>query len=117
MNVSLRLLGPLTENGTGRLEVFYNKTWGAICDDGWDINYARIACRLLGYPGAVKSIPGGQVSYENGAIIWLAHVTCPGRGKSLTNCSDEGWGGGNTSCRNLEIAGVECQKTGSKYVL
>ncbi|XP_028411952.1 adhesion G-protein coupled receptor G6-like [Dendronephthya gigantea] len=104
---SLRLQGP--SNGTGRIEVLHNGQWGAICDDGWHINNSRVACRQLGYPDAVGAIPGGQVPY--GAVIWLSQVACTGTESSLTDCSHEGWGSGNTSCSNLKVAMVECQTT------
>ena len=40
-----------TTNGQlnyGRVEIFINNTWGTICDQGWGIEDAEIACRQLG---------------------------------------------------------------------
>lgn len=48
---SVRLL-----NGSGphegRLEIFHERRWGSVCDDGWDSRDGDVACRMLGFPGA-----------------------------------------------------------------
>ena len=107
--VLLRLQGPSSANGTGRVEVFYNGEWGTICDDGWDIRDARVACRQLGYPDAVRFLPGSQYSSGSGCI-WLAHIACTGKEQNLANCSHTGWGIHN--CRHSKDSGVECTRTG-----
>ena len=101
--------GPLSANGTGRVEVFHNKEWGTICDDGWDIDDARVVCRQLGYAYAVRALQGSEVPYGTGQI-WLDDVFCTGSERSLFSCSHNGWGKEN--CGHDEDAGVECSSTG-----
>ncbi len=39
----------------GRVEICNNNMWGSVCDQGWDINDARVACRHAGYSGEATS--------------------------------------------------------------
>ncbi|CAB4038695.1 deleted in malignant brain tumors 1 -like, partial [Paramuricea clavata] len=103
--VNVRLQGPSSSNGAGRVEVFYNGRWGTVCDDGWDINDATVVCRQLGFISAVKALQGSNVPDGTGQI-WLDDVSCTGHEQNLINCSHKGWGDYN--CAHSEDAGVEC---------
>ena len=102
--------GPLSENGTGRVEVFYNGQWGTICDDRWDIDNAKIVCRQLGYKYAIRALGGSDVPAGTGKI-WLDDVDCNGTEQKLASCSHAGWG--NNNCQHHEDAGVECLSQGN----
>ena len=48
----------------GRVEVFYNNTWGTVCDDYWGKEDADVVCRELGYPGAISAL--GRAAFGRG---------------------------------------------------
>ena len=103
--VSVRLQGPSSSNGIGRVEVFHSGQWGTVCDDSWDINDAKVVCRQLGYPYAGRALQGSYVPDGTGRI-WLDDVRCTGSEQNLIGCRHNGWG--NHNCGHYEDAGVEC---------
>ena len=109
-STAVQLRGPSSKNGTGRLEIYYKGTWGTICDDGWDINDANVACRELGYEFTISHRRRNNVPYGKGQI-WLHEVDCTGKEQSLSDCSHGGWGSGY--CWHFEDVGVECSPAGS----
>ena len=91
---------------TGRVEVYYNNTWGTVCDDDWDLNDAAVVCRQLGFPGVFSS-PCCAAFGQGTGPIWLDDMRCTGSETSLSSCSHRGWGRHN--CDHIENAGVYCQ--------
>ena len=83
----LRLQGPLSANGTGRVEVLYHGYWGTICGYFWNERDAKVACRQLGFsPHNAKTLPWNLVPPDSG-LIWLWYVSCTGHERSITSCS------------------------------
>ena len=87
------------------MEIFHNGAWGTVCDDGWDLNDARVVCRKLGYPGASNALQSAYFGQGTGQI-WLDNVNCQGHESSLEKCSHIGWNVHN--CGHHEDASVIC---------
>ncbi|XP_062585897.1 macrophage receptor MARCO-like [Saccostrea cucullata] len=88
----------------GRVEVYYDGSWGTICDDSWGNNDAQVVCRMLGRSGgtAFSSAKYGEGSGQ----IWLDEVNCRGTESSLIECSKPRFG--MHDCNHDEDAGVSC---------
>ncbi|XP_031554804.1 neurotrypsin-like isoform X2 [Actinia tenebrosa] len=102
----VRLVGGRSSN-EGRVEVYHppTRTWGTVCDDGWDTNDATVVCRQLGLPRATQAVSGARFGQGTGPIL-LDHVQCRGSELTLSRCSSGGWK--NHNCGHNEDAGVVC---------
>ncbi|KAK3087601.1 hypothetical protein FSP39_008130 [Pinctada imbricata] len=104
-NVQVRLANG-TNSLSGRVEVFYNNTWGTICDDYFDYREAQVICSMLGLsPVGAKAKVHGFFGQGRGPIL-LDNLNCHGNETSIAQCGNRGWGVSN--CRHSEDAGVIC---------
>nr|CAI5867456.1 unnamed protein product [Callosobruchus analis] len=90
----------------GNIEILHSGSWGAICDDEWDITEAKIICRQLGYPDE-KAQPTVN-SYFGIAKrrFWMDNIYCDGAEEEISTCRFDGWG--QSDCNSEEAAGVIC---------
>ncbi|XP_029466619.1 deleted in malignant brain tumors 1 protein-like [Rhinatrema bivittatum] len=88
----------------GRVEVAFDGHWGAVCDDSWDTNDAKVACRELG------CVHGGspQLSYfgPGDGVFLLFDVQCTGNESSLLDCPHNL--SASYACDGGRHAGVVC---------
>ena len=71
-----------------RVEVFFNGTWVKVCSNNWDIKEATVACRQLGFAGALQagSLRSSHTLRENEAL-WMDLLYCRGNESSLKECN------------------------------
>ena len=105
-NLNVRLSGG-SDHNEGRVEVYFNNTWGTICDSSWDINDAIVVCRMLGYSYALLARPSSYYG-EGCGPIWLDSVRCTGLESSIGECYHSGWGVHSSACNHRRDAGVLC---------
>ncbi|XP_075301986.1 scavenger receptor cysteine-rich domain-containing protein DMBT1 isoform X3 [Opisthocomus hoazin] len=89
----------------GRVEVTHNGTWAALCDEGWGLAEARVACRQLGC-GTALSAPGGSHFGQGPGKMWPDSMSCVGTETALSACKAKPRD--NSTCHHGREAGVVC---------
>ncbi|KAM5140419.1 scavenger receptor cysteine-rich domain-containing protein DMBT1-like [Mantella aurantiaca] len=87
----------------GRVEIYHQGAWQAVCDDGWSRANAEVVCRQAGCGSPILPL----VRYEQcSGDILLDDVSCSGTEQTLWQCSHRGFY--VHDCGPLEHVGVIC---------
>ncbi|XP_078379154.1 scavenger receptor cysteine-rich domain-containing protein DMBT1-like isoform X1 [Oculina patagonica] len=103
-SLPVRLIGGPSDK-EGLVEVYYDNTWGHICDENWDKKDADVFCRALGYTGSADSKSNAFYGSGNG-VFWLNNVQCAGDEDSIFSCAHDGLK--KQGCPNGEVAKAVC---------
>ncbi|XP_070555940.1 scavenger receptor cysteine-rich domain-containing protein DMBT1-like [Ptychodera flava] len=100
----------------GRVEVFLNGQWGAVCDVGWDIKDAEVVCKEIGLTGAMRpALPGSGKGApfpgNEDTVMSMKDVNCSGNEQSIFECDFKN---DTTDCSQENAAGVYCNFPGYK---
>uniref|UniRef100_A0A8C5R8K3 SRCR domain-containing protein n=1 Tax=Leptobrachium leishanense TaxID=445787 RepID=A0A8C5R8K3_9ANUR len=102
----LRLAGG-THACEGRLEIYYNGTWGSVCENRLDSDSVSVICNQLGCGRNGKVM--GRFAYGRGIEpYWLDGIECRKSAQSLWQCPSYSWS--QKSCMYTEIAQIKCKK-------
>ena len=109
--LAVRLVGG-PDNATGRVEIYYNGTWGTVCHNSWDISSGHVVCRQLGFRYALNTYRNARYGQGTGPIL-LNWVSCSGSESSLFSCEHSGVGI-HRNCDHSNDASVRCGNTGGE---
>ncbi|XP_072023431.1 galectin-3-binding protein-like, partial [Amphiura filiformis] len=99
----VRLVGG-RNSSEGRVEIFYNNTWGRVCS--FDNVDAMVVCRQLGLPPGNAEVV--RYAHMGTGPMWLYSVRCSGSENSLDECDFNKWG--VDYCLHDQDAWIICHK-------
>ena len=104
---------------SGRLEVQnIDKSWGTVCDDGFDSIDAQVACRSVGLQregAAFQSKNMGCTTVTAPVPIYLENLACTGTERTLLECPSAGLG--SHDCTHDEDVHITCSNFLNEPVL
>ncbi|CAB1338129.1 unnamed protein product [Coregonus sp. 'balchen'] len=99
-----RLVGG-TSSGSGRVEVYLNGQWGAVCDSHWTYRDASVICRQLGLGEIGTALQRSRFGSGSG-LFHYERLGCRGDESSISQCRSRTFVTGD--CSHGNEAGVVC---------
>ncbi|KAJ3607393.1 hypothetical protein NHX12_024444 [Muraenolepis orangiensis] len=99
-----RLVGG-SSSDSGRVEVYLNGQWGAVCDSHWTDRDASVICRQLGLGEIGTALQHAQIETGSG-LFHYERLGCRGDEGSLSNCRSRTFVTGD--CSHGNEAGLAC---------
>uniref|UniRef100_A0A8C4THF4 SRCR domain-containing protein n=1 Tax=Erpetoichthys calabaricus TaxID=27687 RepID=A0A8C4THF4_ERPCA len=99
---------------SGRVELYYDRRWGTVCDRYWDLQDASVLCNQIGCGYAIEA-PGQARFGEGKGEIWRDNLHCEGDETDLTKCPALDYG--REECTHKNDAGVVCSKYSPSFKL
>nr|XP_054762565.1 deleted in malignant brain tumors 1 protein-like [Lytechinus pictus] len=109
----VRLAGS-DDDHQGRVEIYHDSDWYTICDDQWDIKDARVVCRQLGFPDALRALTQATTFGPGLVNILLDNVDCKGDEPNLLECDHNELH--IHDCIHNEDAAVICKAEGTSLI-
>lgn len=116
---AVRLIGPdgaPSLDGSGRLECFRAGVWASVCGSGFTHGSAGVACRMMGFQGAVASGLSYACRNFRGQDVCgfappaLSELACGGDESSILSCAFKE--GSDVFCAPAESLVLQCSGEG-----
>lgn len=100
----VRLVGGTTYD-EGRVEIYYRRHWGTVCNIGWDDTDASVVCKQLGFGSSGTAILDVNTFGPGTGRVFLSNVRCSSNDTTLSSC---GVGITTCGCDHYKDAGITC---------
>ncbi|KAL2102764.1 hypothetical protein ACEWY4_001932 [Coilia grayii] len=87
---------------SGRVEMVHGVTWGAVCEDGFDLRDAEVVCRELDCGAPVRLLRAAAFGEGDGQV-WPEEIQCGGNETQIYHCKTS-----KVNCSHKQDVGLIC---------